>query len=48
MELPGQRGSDRGAHVTEEAVEEQGHFARSLPPTSAPLVHDPGPGYRDY
>lgn len=48
MELPGQRGSDCGAHVTEEAVEEQGHFTRSLPATSAPLVHDPWPDYRDY
>lgn len=43
MELPGQRGSDCGARVTEEAVEEQGHFTRILPPTPAPLVHDPWP-----
>lgn len=48
VEPPGQRGSDCGAHVTEEAVEEQGHFTRSLPATSAPLVHDPWPDYRDY
>lgn len=48
VELPGQRGSDCGAHVTEEAVEEQGRFPRSLPPTSAPLVRNPWPDYSDY
>lgn len=48
MELPGQRSSDCGAHVAEEAVEEQRHFSRSLPPTPAPLVHDPGPDDRGY
>lgn len=48
VELPGQRSSDCGAHVAEEAVEEQGHFTRSLPPTPAPLVHHPWPNYGDY
>lgn len=41
VELPGQSGSNSGAHVTQEAVQEQEHFSRSLSPTSAPLIHDP-------
>lgn len=41
VELPGQSGSNSGAHVTQEAVQEQDHFSRSLSPTSAPLIHDP-------
>lgn len=41
VELPGQSGSNSGAHVTQEAVQEQEHFSGGLSPTSAPLIHDP-------
>lgn len=41
MQLSGQSGSNGGAQVAEEAVEECDDFSRIFSPASAPLMHEP-------
>lgn len=41
VQLSGQSGSDGGAQVTDEAVEECDDFSGIFSPTSAPLTREP-------